>query len=177
MIGICRYPTPCRKDVLAYAIEFQLNRPTLKLFCFATAPVIWTSLLTILQRRGLKKKQTVIDRRDQQPILNGGEKSCVFADLFYKEQEGKVLSEDDAKHNDDQFPEVAAQEPTQKQQPLEQERFIALVNDHQSCRNKKRGTRKRRNILMGWLCSKVIKVFDISKGLLYFYSRQVVSLQ
>lgn len=83
--------------------------------------------------------------------MNGDEKSCVFADLFYKEQEGKVLSEDqlhfDAKHNDEQFPGVAVQEPTQKQQPLEQERFIALVDDHQSCRNKKRAQGKERTFL------------------------------
>ena len=100
---------------------------------------------------GRKKNQTFIDRRDQQPSLNDGKKSCVFADLFYKEQEGKVLSEDqlhlDAKHNEDQFPGVATQEPTQKQQPLEQERFIALVDDHQSCRNKNRAQGKERTFL------------------------------
>ena len=81
--------------------------------------------------------------------------------------QGKVLSEEqphsDAENNDGQFPGVAGQEPAQKQQ---QERFIEHVHEHPPGKYKKRSTKKRNNIVMGWLCSRVIKVFVKSKVLL-----------
>ena len=83
---------------------------------------------------------------------------------------GKVLSEEqpdpDAENNDGQFPGVAGQEPAQKQQQQQQERFIEHVHEHPPGKYTKSGTKKRKNIVMGWLCSRVIKVFVKSKVLL-----------
>ena len=84
--------------------------------------------------------------------------------------QGKVLSEEqphfDAENNDSQFPGVSRQEPSQKQQQQQQERFIEHVHEHPPGKYKKRSTKKRKNIVMGWLCSRVIKVFVKSKVLL-----------
>ena len=81
--------------------------------------------------------------------------------------QGKVLSEEqpysDAENNDGQFLGVAGQEPAQIQQ---QERFIEHVHEHRTGKYKKRSTKKRKNIVMGWLCSRVVKVFVKSKVLL-----------
>ena len=81
--------------------------------------------------------------------------------------QGKVFIEEqshsDAENDDGQFPGVAGQETGQKQQ---QERFIEDVHKHPPGKYKKSGTKKRKNIVMGWLCSRVIKVFVKSKVLL-----------
>ena len=83
---------------------------------------------------------------------------------------GKVLREEqphpDAENNDGQFPGVAGQEAAQKQQQQQQERFIEHVHEHPPGKYTKSGTKKRKNIVMGWLCSRVIKVFLKSKVLL-----------
>ena len=84
--------------------------------------------------------------------------------------QGEVLSEkqthSDPENNDSQFPRVAGQEPTQKQQQQQQESFIEHVLEHRPGKYKKRDTKKRKNTVKGWLCSKVIKVFLKSKVLL-----------
>ena len=79
---------------------------------------------------------------------------------------GKCLEKNkhsDAENNDGQFLGVAGQEPAQIQQ---QERFIEHVLKHGPGKYKKRRTKKRKNIVMGWLCSRVVKVFVKSKVLL-----------
>ena len=76
---------------------------------------------------------------------------------------GKCLEKNkysDAENNDGQFLGVAGQEPAQIQQ---QERFIEHLHKHGPGKYKKRSTKKRKNIVMGWLCSRVIKVFVKSK--------------
>ena len=83
--------------------------------------------------------------------------------------QGKVLREEqlhsDAENNDGQFPGVAKQEPAQIQQQ-QQERFIEHVHEHRPGKYKKGDTNKRKSIVKGWLCSKVIKLFVKSKVLL-----------
>ena len=66
-------------------------------------------------------------------------------------------SEDES--NKDQFNEIEAQgPPNQKQQ---QQHCIEYVMEHRPSKN----TKKRKNILMGWVCSKILKIFIKSQVL------------
>ena len=65
--------------------------------------------------------------------------------------------------NKDQFNEIEEQGPfNQEQQQKQQEHCNEHMVEHRPTKNKK----KRKNILMGWVCSKILKVFVKSKVLL-----------
>ena len=75
---------------------------------------------------------------------------------------------DDARDSEDEinrkeFNEIEAQgPPNQKQQQLQQQHCNEHMIEHRPNKN----TKKRKNILMGWVCSKILKTFIKSKVLL-----------
>ena len=62
--------------------------------------------------------------------------------------------------NKDQFNEIEAQGPPNHKQ--QQQHCSEHVMEHRPNKN----TKKRKNILMGWVCSKILKIFIKSKVLL-----------
>ena len=90
------------------------------------------------------------------------EKVGSLSSLVEKVEQDDVLDSEDVS-NKDQFNEVEAQGPfNQEQQQQQQQHCSEHMVEHRPSKNKK----KRKNILMGWLCSKIINVFIKSKVLL-----------
>ena len=85
-----------------------------------------------------------------------------LSSLVGKVEKDDVLDSEDVS-NKDQFNEIEEQGPfNQEQQQKQQEHCNEHMVEHRPTKNKK----KRKNILMGWVCSKILKVFVKSKVLL-----------
>ena len=82
--------------------------------------------------------------------------------LMEKVEPDDVWDSEDER-NKDQFNEVEAQgPPNHKQQQQQQQHCSEHVMEHRP----KKNTKKRKNILMGWVCSKILKIFIKRKVLL-----------
>ena len=87
------------------------------------------------------------------------EKVDRFSSLVEKVEPDDVWNSEDER-NKDQFNEIEAQgPPNQKQQ---QQHCSEQMVEHRPNKN----TKKRKNIFMGWVCSKILKIFIKSKVLL-----------
>ena len=85
-----------------------------------------------------------------------------LSSVVEKVEKDDVLDSEDVS-NKDQFNEIEEQGPfNQEQQQQQQEHCNEHMVEHRPTKNKK----KRKNILMGWVCSKILKVFVKSKVLL-----------
>ena len=85
-----------------------------------------------------------------------------LSSVVEKVEKDDVLDSEDVS-NKDQFNEIEEQGPfNQEQQQKQQEHCNEHMVEHRPTKNKK----KRKNILMGWVCSKILKVFVKSKVLL-----------
>ena len=85
-----------------------------------------------------------------------------LSSVVEKVEKDDVLDSEDVS-NKDQFNEIEEQGPfNQEQQQQQKEHCNEHMVGHRPTKNKK----KRKNILMGWVCSKILKVFVKSKVLL-----------
>ena len=85
-----------------------------------------------------------------------------LSSVVEKVEKDDVLGSEDVS-NKDQFNEIEEQGPfNQEKQQQQQEHCNEHMVEHRPTKNKK----KRKNILMGWVCSKILKVFVKSKVLL-----------
>ena len=85
-----------------------------------------------------------------------------LSSVVEKVEKDDVLDSEDVS-NKDQFNEIEEQGPfNQERQQQQQEHCNEHMVEHRPTKNKK----KRKNILMGWVCSKILKVFVKSKVLL-----------
>ena len=85
-----------------------------------------------------------------------------LSSVVEKVEKDDVLDSEDVS-NKDQFNEIEEQGPfNQEQQQKQQEHCNEHMVEHRPTKNKK----KRKNIFMGWVCSKILKVFVKSKVLL-----------
>ena len=85
-----------------------------------------------------------------------------LSSVVEKVEKDDVLDSEDVS-NKDQFNEIEEQGPfNQGQQQQQQEHCNEHMVEHRPTKNNK----KRKNILMGWVCSKILKVFVKSKVLL-----------
>ena len=69
-------------------------------------------------------------------------------------------SEDES--NKDQFNEIEAQGPPNQNKQQQQQHCSEHMVEHRP----NKSTKKRKNIFMGWVCSKILKIFIKSKVLL-----------
>ena len=90
------------------------------------------------------------------------EKVGSLSSLVEKVEQDDVLDSEDVS-NKDQFNEIEVQGPFNQQQQQQQQQHCS---EHMVEQRPIKNTKKRKNILLGWVCSKILKVFVKSKVLL-----------
>ena len=90
------------------------------------------------------------------------EKVGSLSSLVEKVEQDDVLDSEDVS-NKDQFNEIEVQGPFNQEQQQQQQQHCS---EHMVEQRPTKNTKKRKNILMGWVCSKILKVFVKSKVLL-----------
>ena len=93
------------------------------------------------------------------------EKVGSLSSLEEKVEQDDVLDSENVS-NKDQFNEIEVQGPFNQEQQQQQQQQQQHCSEHMVEHRPIKNTKKRKNILMGWVCSKILKVFVKSKVLL-----------
>ena len=92
--------------------------------------------------------------------LNSVKVGCLCSLMEKVEADDVWDSQDES--NEDQFNEIEAQGPPNQKQQQQQQHCSEHMVEHRPDKN----TKKRKNIFMGWVCSKILKIFIKNKVLL-----------